>query len=187
VASALADCSGARGVVAERLTQRGSVVVAEVEAVPADLGSRPATARAMLEVEHRHRPDVPLALGPGVEVDVLELEHHVDLAARGIGVEPRLLDRGRGRLADVEQPGRRPANTSRCISCDELVDAGAVDTNGGVAVASCRRPRPSGSRQPSDPRRGSVPASSSSTFESMLMTSIRKPSTPRSSQRFIIA
>ena len=45
----------------------------------------------LLELEHRHRPDVPLALRAGVEVDVLELEHHVQLAARRIGVERRLL------------------------------------------------------------------------------------------------
>jgi hypothetical protein len=74
-----------------RLTQR-LVVVSEVKAVPPELGQPVLpTPERPLELEHRHRQDVPLPLRAGVEVDVLELEHHVQLAARRVGVAHSLL------------------------------------------------------------------------------------------------
>jgi hypothetical protein len=79
------------------------IVVSEVEAVPPNLGKAVLpTPERLLELEHRHRQDVPLSLGAGVEVDVLELEHHVQFAARRIGIKHRLFHRTTGRLTDVE-------------------------------------------------------------------------------------
>jgi hypothetical protein len=48
---------------------------------------------------------------------VLELEDHVDLGARRVGEQPRLLDVTPGISPTVSSAPSRPANTSRCISC----------------------------------------------------------------------
>jgi hypothetical protein len=81
-----------RGVGAEPADGARLVVVPEVEAVPPDLGQPVLpTPERPLELEHRRRHNVPLPLRAGVEVDVLELEYHVQLAARRVGVEHRLL------------------------------------------------------------------------------------------------
>jgi hypothetical protein len=47
--------------------------------------------------------DVPLAIAL-IEPDMFELEDHVDLGPRGIGVEASLVDRDAGHLADGQQP-----------------------------------------------------------------------------------
>ena len=49
------------------------------------------------------RPQVPLGLAL-VELDVLELEHHVELLPRRVGEQPRLLDGDARHLADGQQP-----------------------------------------------------------------------------------
>jgi hypothetical protein len=74
------------------------------------------TPERLLELEHCHRQDVPLSLRPGVEVDVLELEHHVEFAALRIGIKHRLLHWTTRRFTTLSSPGGRPAKTSRCIS-----------------------------------------------------------------------
>ena len=85
----------------------------------------------------------------------------------------------------LSSPGGRPANTSRCISCMNSWMRGPLTTSGVVSpyLVMSTTPAPIGSR--SSRPSGSSP--STSTLESRQMTSIRNPSTPRSSQRFIIA
>jgi hypothetical protein len=66
---------------------------------------------------------------------VLELEDHVDLGAGRVGVEPRLLDRRRRSLADVEQARRSAGEHLAVHLLHELVDARPVDhVRRGVAV-----------------------------------------------------
>jgi hypothetical protein len=79
------------------------VVVVPVQRVPAVFPEPllPAPERA-LEVAQVERVEVPLALAL-VEVDVLELEDHVELVAGRVGEQPRLLERHARHLADVEQ------------------------------------------------------------------------------------
>ena len=114
-------------VVAEARDDARLVVVVPVQRVPARLREAllPAPERR-LQVGQPQRADVPLR-GALVEVDVLELEHHVDLAARRVGVEQRLLDRDAGRLAD-RQRRLRPAREHRAVHLLQvLVDPRPVD------------------------------------------------------------
>ena len=98
-------------------------MVAEVEAVPAGLGQPflPAPERA-LEVGQPQRPHVPLRR-PLVDLDVLELEHHVDLAARGIGEQPRVLQGHAGHLSHRQQLGVAAREHLAVHLLQELVDA----------------------------------------------------------------
>jgi hypothetical protein len=100
------------------------VVVVPVEAVPADVGEAglPATERG-LQVAQPERPDVPLA-GALVEADVLELEHHVDLAPIGRGELAGLFHRDTRHLADRQQ---RTVEDSGIELVEELVDAWPAD------------------------------------------------------------
>ena len=92
-----------RVVVAEPRDHPRLVVVVPVQAVPAPLreGDLPAV-QGLLE-HHPVEPDVvELVERPVVDADVLELEHHVDLGARRVGVELRLLGGHARHLADGE-------------------------------------------------------------------------------------
>ena len=103
-AEQLGRAHAVRAVVAEARHDPRLVVVVPVEAVPAALGQAalPAPERA-LEVGQPQRVDLPLARAV-VDVDVLELEDHVDLAVRGVGVALGVLERHAGHLADGQQP-----------------------------------------------------------------------------------
>jgi hypothetical protein len=59
--------------------------------------------------------------------DVLELEHHVDLAAGGVGEVPRRLDGGAGRLGDDEQRLQAPCEHLAVQLLHELVQPRPVD------------------------------------------------------------
>ena len=72
------------------------------------------------------RAHVPLA-GALVELDVLELEDHVDLVARRVGVEAGLFDGHAGHLADVEQLPVVVGEDLAVHLLQEIVDARAAD------------------------------------------------------------
>jgi hypothetical protein len=103
------------------------VVVAPVEAVPAHLGEArlPASERR-LEVPQRERMNLPLARAL-VELHVLELEHHVDLAARRVGEQHGLVDGHARHLAHGQQlPGAAGEHLTVHLG-EELVDARSAD------------------------------------------------------------
>jgi len=73
-------------VVAEPRDDARLVVVVPVQAVPADLGQAGLPApEDRLEVAQTQRANVPPRLAV-VDLDVLELEDHVHLAAGGVGI-----------------------------------------------------------------------------------------------------
>ena len=64
--------------------------------------------------------------------DVFELEDHVDLGARGVGVEPGLVDRDARHLTDHEEGPVAPREDRTVHLGEVLVDPGAVDEGGGA-------------------------------------------------------
>jgi hypothetical protein len=113
-----------RSVVAEARHHPRLVVVVPVEAVPADVreSSLPAAQRR-LEREQVERSGVEL-VDAGVELHVLELEHHVDLATLRVGEQPRLVHRRSRHLADGEEGTLPPGEHLAVHLGEELVDAG---------------------------------------------------------------
>jgi hypothetical protein len=104
-------------VVAEARHDARLVVVVPVLAVPAALRQpRLPAPEDRLELRQAQRKDVPLRRSL-VDTDVLELEDHVDLAARRVGEQHGLLDGHARHLADGQQLSVAPGGTSRCISC----------------------------------------------------------------------
>ena len=142
------------------------VVVVPVEAVPADVGqARLPAAEDRLEVAQVERPQVPLAARPG----------------RGRRARTGTPCRARARAGSVNRrasstvtPGISPTvssvgagrrSTSRCISCRNSWMPRAADEVRRRRRRTCRR-------------RGTTPSGSAASLEIMLMTSMRKPSTP---------
>src|SRR5215217_5749988 len=121
-------------VVAEARDDTRLVVVVPVEAVPADLGQAGLPApEDRLEVAQTQRAGVPPRFAM-VDLDVLELEDHVELVAGRIGVEPCLFDRHAGHLADSYEAFASGEDFAMHL-LEELVDAGSVDeVRHGVAV-----------------------------------------------------
>src|SRR5918993_435384 len=90
-------------VVAEARDDARLVMIIPVKAVPANFGQAGLPApQDRLEVAQTQRTGVPPRLAV-VDLDVLELEDHVELAAARIGVESGLLDRHAGHLAYGDQ------------------------------------------------------------------------------------
>jgi hypothetical protein len=76
---------------------------------------------------------------------VLELENHVQLAARRVGVEHRLLHGAAGRLTDVEQPGRTTGEDLAVHLLEELAGCGsAADTTSTRPCTTVIRKLPTG-------------------------------------------
>jgi hypothetical protein len=114
-------------VVAEARDGARLVVVVPVEAVPPHVreSDLPAVQRR-LELAEVQRADVPLAVAP-IELDMLELEDHVDLATPRVGVQPRLVDRHARHLADVQQPAAVRHEDLPVHLLQELVDPRPVE------------------------------------------------------------
>src|SRR5919112_6395547 len=113
-------------IVAETRYDARLVMIVPVQAVPTDIGqaSLPAP-EDRLEVAQAQRANVPPRLAV-VDLDVLELEEHVELAAGGVGVELGLFDRHAGHLADSDQAFATGEDFAVHL-LEELVDAGPVD------------------------------------------------------------
>ena len=120
-----------RGVVAEAADAAGLVVVAEVEAVPADVAEAPPASVPTTCFRWSTSPGrgPTCRAGPSRGRRV-ELEDHVELAARRVGVEPPLLHGGPGVSPTLSSPGGRWAKTSRCISCRNSCTHGPWRTRG---------------------------------------------------------
>src|ERR671912_2887436 len=113
-------------VVAEARDDTRLVVVVPVEAVPADLGqARLPAPEDRLEVAQTQRAGVPPRFAM-VDLDVLELEDHVELAADGVSVELGLFDRHTGHLADGDQAFASGEDFAVHL-LEELVYAASVD------------------------------------------------------------
>src|SRR5688572_4599246 len=113
-------------IVAETRDDARLVMIVPVQAVPTDLGqaSLPAPENR-LEVAQAQRENVPPRLAV-VDLDVLELEDHVELAAGGVSVELGLFDRHAGHLADGDQALTSGEDFAVHL-LQELVDARPVD------------------------------------------------------------
>ena len=102
---------------------------------------------------------------------MLELEHHVDLAAGRVGEQHRLVDGDPGISPTVRNAPSRPPKTSAHLG-EELVDARPADVE---------------RRAVTEGRLGETgPSGRAGSLEMKLTTSMRKPSTPRSSHQRII-
>ena len=118
-------------VVAEARHDTRLVVIAPVEAVPAGVGEpRLPPSERRLQITQWQRPHVEPSTRTVIDADVLELEDHVDLAARRVRVANRLVDRDTGHLADPDQlvagPGDRAGHLAAHL-VQEFVDARPVD------------------------------------------------------------
>jgi hypothetical protein len=103
---------------------------------------------------------------------VLELEDHVQLGARRVGEELRLLYRYARHLPDCQQLLLASSEDLAVQLLEELVDAWpAADVRQRIPVQAALVVWPSGS---------------AGSLEIMLMTSMRNPSIPRSSHQRII-
>src|SRR5215218_350617 len=113
-------------VVAETRDDARLVMIVPVEAVPTDLSqaSLPAPEDG-LEVAQAQRTMVPPRLTV-VDLDVLELEYHIQLASGGVGVELGLFDRHAGHLADGDQ-ALTSCEDFAVHLLEELVNARPVD------------------------------------------------------------
>src|SRR5215218_9421376 len=113
-------------VVAETRDDARLVMIVPVEAVPTDFGqaSLPAPENR-LEVAQAQRAMVPPRLAV-VDLDVLELEDHVELMAARIGVESGLFDSYAWHLADGDQAFTSGEDFAVHL-LEELVDARPVD------------------------------------------------------------
>src|SRR5215211_9410857 len=113
-------------VVAETRDDARLVMIVPVEAVPTDFGqaSLPAPENR-LEVAQAQRAMVPPRLTV-VDLDVLELEYHIQLASGGVGVELGLFDRYAWHLADGDQAFTSGEDFAVHL-LEELVDARPVD------------------------------------------------------------
>ena len=132
------------------------------------LCQRPSVAPQVADLHRPVRPFVAVL----VESDVLELEHHGDLAMDAVGEPARLLRRHTRHLADREVAAGPAVEDAAVHLGQVLVDLRAVgEVRHAVAVAG--------------PVTG--PSGNAGSFEMKLMTSMRKPSIPRSSHQFIIA
>jgi hypothetical protein len=121
---------GLGAAVAEAGDDARLVVVVPVQAVPAALGQAdlPAVERR-LEVDEPQRVHVELVRAL-VELDVLELEHHVDLAARRVREESRLVEGHAGHLSHGQQPVVPGREDLAVHLLEELVDARAAEVMG---------------------------------------------------------
>src|SRR5207245_4768883 len=117
-----------RGIRAEARYSPRLVVIVPVQAVPTLLRETclPAPERR-LEVQQPERLDVPLAAWPLVQLDVLELEHHVHLASGGVREQQRVVHRRAGRLTHRQQSTAVAGDDLAVQLVQELVNSWTAD------------------------------------------------------------
>src|SRR5215218_5601205 len=112
-------------VVAEARDDARLVMVVPVQAIPANLGqARLPAPEDRLEVAQAQRANVPPRFAV-VDLDMLELEDHVELAAGRVGIELGLFDCDTGHFADSDQTFTSGEDFAMHL-LQELVDAGTV-------------------------------------------------------------
>ena len=115
-------------IVTEAGDRTGLVVVVPIQAVPANLGqSRLPATQDRLQLEQTERDDVPLAAVAVAELDMLEMDDHVQLGPPRVGAYPALLDGDPQCLSNSEELTRSICEHLTVHFLQELVPAWAAD------------------------------------------------------------